>query len=263
MHVLSDSQLKEKELSRVDVIGVPITATNMDGFLRFVEDNIDCLRGEYVCVSNAHTCVMAHDNPDYWCVQAESVMSVPDGKPLSVVGRKSIPTMGRVTGPDLMREIFGISHKHGWKHYFYGNEQSNLDALQAALLREYPSLSIVGMEPSVFRPLTEQEKTELCSRIDASDADFAWIALGAPRQEQLMHELKGRTNSLMVGVGGAFNVLAGIVPEAPRWMQNASLEWLYRLIQEPRRLFKRYFVTNTKFIAYQITGAKRREGTGK
>ena len=78
-----------------------------------------------------------------------------------------------------------------------------------------------------------------------------------------MHELKGRTNSLMVGVGGAFNVLAGIVPEAPRWMQNASLEWLYRLIQEPRRLFKRYFVTNTKFIAYQITSAKRREGTGK
>ena len=145
--------------------------------------------------------------------------------------------MGRVTGPDLMREIFAISAERGWTHYFYGNEQKNLDALREALLRDYPGLSICGMEPSVFRPLSEDEKTGLCARIDSAGADFCWVALGAPRQEVLMHELKGRTRSLMVGVGGAFNVLAGIVPEAPQWMQNASLEWLYRLIQEPGRLF--------------------------
>lgn len=101
---------------------------------------------------------------------------------------------------------------------------------------------------------------ELVQRIDESGADFAWIALGAPRQENLMHNLKGQSRALMIGVGGAFNVLAGIVPEAPRWMQNFSLEWLYRLIQEPKRLFKRYFVTNTKFIIYQLTHAKREEG---
>lgn len=250
----------DPRFARVDVIGVPITATNMSDFLEVVEGCLADLRGEYVCVSNAHTCVMAHEDPDYWDCQAESAISVPDGKPLSVVGSKEAPDMGRVTGPDLMREIFSVSAEHGWRHYFYGNEQQNLDLLREALVRDYPGLSIVGMEPSVFQPLAEHEKADLCKRIDAVDADFCWVALGAPRQEVLMHELKGRTSSLMVGVGGAFNVLAGVVPEAPRWMQNLSLEWLYRLAQEPKRLFKRYAVTNTKFLFYQFTKAKRKEG---
>lgn len=232
----------------------------MADFLGFLSNHLNETRGEYICVSNAHTCVMAHDDSSYWDVQAESIVSVPDGKPLSVIGRREVPSMDRVTGPDLMREIFALSAPKGWKHYFYGNTAENLEALRDTLRRDYPELDIVGMEPSVFRPLSEGEKDELADRITASRADFAWIALGAPRQEVLCHDLKGRVGALMVGVGGAFNVLAGIVPEAPRWMQNLSLEWLYRLIQEPRRLFKRYFVTNTKFLFYHLTKAKRKEG---
>ena len=247
-------------LRRVDVIGVPITATNMNDFIALLSSELDEFRGQYICVSNAHTCVMAHDDPVYWEVQAGSIASLPDGKPLSVVGRKIVSTMGRVTGPDLMREVFGLSGETGWSHYFYGNEQGNLDRLQEALERDYPGLRIAGMEPSVFRPLTDGEKRDLAARIDASGADFAWIALGAPRQEVLCSDLRGMTSSVMVGVGGAFNVLAGVVPEAPRWMQDLSLEWLYRLIQEPRRLFRRYLVTNTKFLAYQFTKVKRRKG---
>lgn len=249
---------KYSELNRVPVIDVPITGTNMPDCIRFLSTHIDELHGEYICVSNAHTSVMAHDDPSYWDCQAESVMSVPDGKPLSVIGHKSIESMGRVTGPDLMREIFEISSQHGWSHYFYGNEQKNLDVLKQSLLRDFPNLGIAGMEPSVFRPLTEIEKADLSNRIANSGADFAWIALGAPRQEILMHELKGGPQPLMIGVGGAFNVLAGVVPEAPIWMQNLSLEWLYRLMQEPKRLFKRYLVTNTKFLLYKFTGAKRK-----
>lgn len=250
----------DSRLSRVEIIGVPITATNMGDTLAFITENLDKLHGEYICVSNAHTCVMAHDNPDYWAAQAESIMSVPDGKPLSVIGSKVVPSMGRVTGPDLMREIFSLSSKYGWKHYFYGNRQENLDLLREALARDYSSLEIVGMEPSVFRTLSEIEKSELVDRIKSSGADFAWVALGAPRQEVLCHELKGRDCALMIGVGGAFNILAGVTPEAPIWMQNLSLEWLYRLIQEPRRLFKRYFVTNTKFLFYQVMKTKRARG---
>lgn len=255
-----DCYSKYPELNRVPVIDVPITGTNMPQCIHFLTDHIDELHGEYVCVSNAHTSVMAHDDPSYWDCQADSVMSVPDGKPLSIVGRKTIASMDRVTGPDLMREIFEISDQHGWSHYFYGNEQKNLDALRESLQNIFPSLNIAGMEPSVFRPLTDGEKSELSSRIADSGADFAWIALGAPRQEVLMHELKGGPQPLMIGVGGAFNVLAGVVPEAPTWMQNLSLEWLYRLMQEPKRLFKRYLITNTKFLFYQFTGAKRKEG---
>lgn len=100
------------ELNRVPVIDVPITGTNMSECVDFITHNIDNLHGEYICVSNAHTSVMAHDDPSYWSCQAESVMSVPDGKPLSVVGRKTVTSMGRVTGPDLMREIFSISAHH-------------------------------------------------------------------------------------------------------------------------------------------------------
>lgn len=245
---------------RVDVIGVPISATNMEECMGLISSGLDSMRGSYICVSNAHACVMAHDDPSYWACQAESTLSIPDGKPLSVVGRKQISSMARVTGPDLMREIFAVSAKNGWKHYFYGNKQENLDALRVALERDYPGLEIVAMEPSVFRPLSNQEKTELCERINNTNADFAWIALGAPRQEVFMHELKGKTNSLMVGVGGAFNVLAGIVSDAPQWMKDHGLEWFYRFMQEPGRLWKRYLATNFKFIFYNLAKTPRKEG---
>lgn len=247
------------ELARVDVIGVPITATNMHECLGFIQSHLDEMRGEYICVSNAHTCVMAHDDPEYWKVQAGSVMSVPDGKPLSVVGRRSIGSMDRVTGPDLMREILQMSAERGWSHFFYGNTAENLSALVEATRGEYPGLEIAGYEPSIFRELSDDEVDELAMRVNASGADFMWVAIGAPRQELLMSRLRGKAGALMVGVGGAFNILAGITPEAPLWVQNIGLEWLYRLIQEPKRLFKRYFVTNSKFIAYQITGKRRKE----
>ena len=229
--------------------------------LSFIEENIDTIKGEYICVSNVHTTVMAHDDPNYYRVQTESLMSVPDGKPLSIVGGKAVPSMGRVTGPDLMREIFEVSAERGYRHYFYGNTKENVKTLIAALERDYPGLDICGYEPSVFRDMTSQEELELATRINESEPDFVWVALGAPRQECFCHRMRGRIEGLMVGVGGAFNILAGITPEAPIWMQNLSLEWLYRLIQEPRRLFKRYVVTNSKFIYYQVAGRKRNKGS--
>ena len=247
-------------LRRVNVIDVPITATNMEDFLSLLENDLESFNGEYVCVSNAHTCVMAHDDPEYWKVQADSIASLPDGKPLSVIGRKKVPTMDRVTGPDLMREVFSFSEKSGWSHYFYGTDQRCLDELAKFLGNRYPRLRVVGMEPSLFRPLTAEEENKIINKINASGADFVWVALGAPRQEVFCHKLHGRIHPVMVGVGGAFNVLAGIVPEAPRWMQDLSLEWLYRLMQEPRRLFKRYFVTNTKFLFYQFAHIQRKKG---
>lgn len=247
----------DPRLARTPVIDVPITATNMDDVLAFIEEHIQDVKGEYICVSNAHTTVMAHDDPDYYRVQIESLMSVPDGKPLSVVGGKAVPAMGRVTGPDLMREIFEVSAEHGYRHYFYGNTRENVEALVFALERDYPGLDICGYEPSVFRDMTAQEEMELAARINETKPDFVWVALGAPRQECFCHRMRGRIDGLMVGVGGAFNILAGITPEAPVWMQNLSLEWLYRLIQEPRRLFKRYVVTNSKFIYYHVAGKRR------
>ena len=240
-------------IERVKIIGVPISAVNMESCIENIFTNLEQIKGDYICVSNVHTTVMAHDNPEYMKVQSESYMSVPDGKPLSVVGRKTYPDMDRVTGPDLMRRIFEESKTKDLKHFFYGNKQENLDVLVKVLKKEYPWLNIAGYEPSVFRDMTEEEEKQLAERINSTKPDFVWVALGAPRQEIFCHKMKGQINGLMVGVGGAFNVLAHILPEAPRWIQNLSLEWLYRLIQEPKRLFKRYLETNSKFIYYLIS----------
>lgn len=244
--------------NRVDIIGVPISAVNMEIAIDNIFEDPEATRGQYICVSNSHSTVMAHDDPDYFRVQAESFMSVPDGKPLSVIGKKQFPEMDRVTGADLMRRIFEESRERELKHFFYGDKQEVLDKMKDALLQTYPWLNIVGMEPSVFRDMTDQEEEKLKNRINRTNPDFVWIALGAPRQENLCFRMKGRINALMIGVGGAFNVMAGTVSEAPVWMENLCLEWFYRFVQEPRRLFRRYFVYNSKFLWYYWTKKKPR-----
>lgn len=238
---------------RADIIGVPISAVNMDSCVEFLFNNWDAAHGNYICVSNVHTSVLAHDNKEYYKAQSESMLSVPDGKPLSVIGKKQYSEMDRVTGPDFMRRIFEESQNKDMKHFFYGSTQENVDTLIKKIKKDYPWVKIAGSEPSVFRDMSKKEEQELANRINATEADFIWVALGAPRQELFCNRNEGKINGIMVGVGGAFSVLAGTIPEAPQWMQNMSLEWLYRLIQEPKRLFKRYAITNTKFIYYLIT----------
>lgn len=242
---------------RANIIGVPISAVNMNSCIDFIFNNWDAVHGNYICVSNVHTTVLAHDNPDYYKVQSSSLLSIPDGKPLSVVGRKQYPEMDRVTGPDLMRKIFAISKTKDIRHYFYGTTQENLDALIEKIQKDYPWVNVVGSEPSVFRPMSEEEETKLADRINSTNPDFVWVALGAPRQEEFCYRNEGKIKGLMVGVGGAFNVISGVIDEAPRWMQNLGLEWFYRFMKEPRRLFKRYITTNSRFIWLSL--AKDRE----
>ena len=243
------------EIPRVDVIGIPISAVTMESALAYVAENLEVLRGSYICASNVHTTVMAREDSLYHRVQSESVLSLPDGKPLSVVGRrKTILPMEKVTGTHFMQNIFTDPRFAGKKHFFYGTAEQTLMLMMERIREGYPELNVCGYEPSVFRPLEEEEEEALVQRINDSDADFIWVALGAPRQELLMHRLKGRVCGLMTGVGGAFNILAGLVDDAPQWMQDAGLEWFYRLYREPGRLFRRYLVTNSKFIYYLLRG---------
>lgn len=158
--------------------------------------------------------------------------------------------MGRVTGPDFLEEVLKRTEDTEVKHYFYGTTQENLDSFISTVKKSYPNLKIVGVEPSVFRSLTVKEEDELLERISESEADFVWIALGAPRQEIFCNKLSSRSNAVWVAVGGAFNVIFGGIPRAPQWVQDHGLEWFYRFMKEPRRLFKRYFVTNSKFLWY-------------
>ena len=153
------------KLDRVEIIKVPISAVNMNSCIDNIFENFDSVRGEYICVSNVHTTVMAHDDPQYYKVQTESFMSVPDGKPLSMVGKKKYPDMDRVTGPDLMRRVFDESKERSLRHYFYGNSKENLEKLIESLKINYPWLVIVGYEPSVFRDMTEEEETALMKEL--------------------------------------------------------------------------------------------------
>ena len=242
---------------RVDIIGVPISTVNMEQTLTLLTEQLDRAKQSYVCVSNVHTTVMAHDDPAYRKVQAESFLTLPDGKPLSVAGRRrGFVQMDQVRGVELMERLFSNPRYAGFRHYFYGNRQENLETLIGVLKEEHPQLSIVGHEPSIFRELSDEECVQLAQRVRTSGADFLWVGMGAPRQEIFCARLRGMTGAVPIGVGGAFNVLAHIVPDAPAWMRKLSLEWFYRFIKEPRRLFKRYFVTNGKFLWYIVHDEK-------
>lgn len=243
--------------AKVSVIGVPVSAVTMETALAFVADAIDSLRGEYICAANVHTTVMARENPDYKVVQCRSVMALPDGKPLSVVGkRKADDPMEKVTGTHFMQNVFTDARFVGKRHYFYGTKREDLEKMLTKVQQDYPELQICGWEPSIFRELSDEEVDQLAKRVNDARADFLWVALGAPRQENLMYRLRGKVNSLMTGVGGAFHILSGTIADAPMWMQNAGLEWLFRLVKEPGRLFKRYLITNTKFILYVLSEKK-------
>lgn len=241
------------EPSRVRVIDVPVSVVTLKSAVQYVADNFGELCGGYVCAANAHTTVMAHEDPKYRRVQLEAALTLPDGKPLAVIGkRRSRMQMEKVTGTHFMQRIFTDPGFAGKKHYFYGTREADLAGMIPAIQKDYPALQICGWEPSVFRELSDPEVDALAERIRAAEADFVWVALGAPRQEHLMYRLRGKTGAVMTGVGGAFHILAGTVGDAPVWMQNAGLEWFYRLCKEPKRLFKRYLVTNTKFIVYHL-----------
>lgn len=232
-----------------NIMGVNIAAINMDWLLDYVDKNLHDIKGDYLCVSNVHTTVTAYEDPSYMKVQNGGLLAMPDGGPLSSVGRKRGYTeMQRTTGPSFMGEIFKISAAKGYRHYFYGSTDETLEKLHQKLSTNYSGIQIAGMYSPPFRKLTDEEDQQIVDRINETKPDFVWVGLGAPKQELWMYEHQGRVDGLMVGVGAGFDYFAENIKRAPNWMQKCNLEWLYRLMQDPKRLFKRYFHTNTKFI---------------
>ena len=247
------SEKKQAEIPKCEILGVKIAAVDMPFTLSYLTEHIRELSGKYICVSNVHTTVMSMENPAYRKVQNHAFMALPDGKPLSVeCHRRGWKEAKRVTGPDLMGEIFSISAQHGYRHYFYGSTQETLDLLKEKLKERYPGITIAGMYSPPFRKLNEEEDAKIVEMINETEPDFVWVGLGAPKQENWMAAHKGKVKGLMIGVGAGFDYHADNIKRAPMWMQKASLEWLYRLMQDPKRLFKRYMSTNFKFILHAV-----------
>ncbi len=248
------------------ILNTNINVTNMQETVAYLTEHLDELRGNYICVANVHTTVMSYRDKKYNMIQNSGAMCLPDGKPLSIVcRRRGFYDAKRVPGPDLMPKIFEISKEHNFRHYFYGGSPETLNKLKEKLKRSYPWLNIVGMYSPPYRAITEQEDEQAVKEINAAKPDFIWVALGAPKQEEWMYEHQFKVSGIMLGVGAAFDFCAGTVKRAPAWIQELCLEWLYRLVQDPKRLFMRYLSTNLSFLVKVAKESRcyRRENRGK
>jgi N-acetylglucosaminyldiphosphoundecaprenol N-acetyl-beta-D-mannosaminyltransferase len=203
----------------------------------------------YVCCCNAHSLVtMRHDSQVREAIEAAH-MALPDGAPVAWMMRKlGLSAQKRLSGPDLMWRYCAVAQREGTPIFLYGNTDQVLQALQARMRLEFPRLIIAGMLSPPFRPLTPDESDKVLKHIHASGASVVFVSLGCPKQEMWMAQNSARLDAVMVGVGAAFDYHAGTLRRAPRWMQRAGLEWLHRLCTEPRRLWRRYLITNSLFV---------------
>lgn len=202
-----------------------------------------------VCICNVHSVVTAAQDPAFMAVINGSDMATPDGMPvawmLRLLGRRGQP---RINGPDLMWRYLGEAERLGQVVSFYGSTEATLARLRDAMQRAFPALRVGEMISPPFRPLGAAEEQGYRERIERCGTAVLFVGLGCPKQERWMLAQRGRLQAVMVGVGAAFDYHAGTVRRAPPWMQRSGLEWLHRLASEPRRLWKRYLVTNSLYL---------------
>lgn len=205
----------------------------------------------YVALVGVPAAIASRENPDIALAYRRASMAAMDGMPIVKIGRRKGHVCERCAAPDIMGLVFEESVRRGKTHFFYGTTEETLKKLKANVERTYPGIQIVGMYAPPFRPLTETEDRMVVQTINEAKPDFLWVGLGAPKQEIWMmeHQHKIR-NCVMLGVGAGFNFLAGTLDKAPSWMEERSLEWFYRLVKEPRRLWRRYVLGGLKFMLY-------------
>lgn len=235
--------------ARLPVLGVPITPVGWDEALQTLRHWAAERQSRYVCICNAHSVVTAGRDARFRAAIEGADMATPDGAPVAwMMRRLGQRAQPRVNGPDLMWRYCALAAERSESIYLYGSTPETLHALMQRLHRAFPALQIAGWRSPPFRPPTAQEDADDVAAINASGAGVVWVSLGCPKQELWMAAHAGRVQAVMVGVGAAFDFHAGTIARAPDWMRRYGLEWLHRLASEPRRLWKRYLVTNTLFI---------------
>lgn len=203
----------------------------------------------YVVLANSHLVVTAERAPLFGNIIAAADIVIPDGAPVAwMLRRLSYCSQKRVTGPDLTWALLERCALEELSVYFFGSSQETLRLLVDRVRAAFPMLLVAGFEAPPFRPMSAEEDAEAVARINNSGAALVFVGLGCPKQECWMHAHRGRVKAVMLGVGAAFDFHAGTVSRAPVWMRDHGLEWLHRLASEPRRLWRRYLVTNTLFV---------------
>jgi len=231
------------------VLDFSITALRFDEQVQTIINWAKTRESKTVCVANVHMLMEAYWSLDFANVLRSADLVTPDGMPLVwMMRRMGAHYQDRVAGMDILLALCELAQTQNISILFLGSQSEILSKMRKKLDKEFPQLKIAGMEPLPFSPLTETEDEALMKKINSSGAGIVLISLGCPKQEIWMAQHKGKIQAVMIGVGGVFPVYAGIRKRAPRIMRDLGLEWLYRWIQEPRRLLVRYTKTIPLFI---------------
>lgn len=243
-------------LESYDVLGTPISvitpqtaATTLE---RWAADDI----GRFVCVREVASLMAIREDSNISRLHEDAAMVTPDGMPLVLIGKLRGYPVERVCGPDLMDLMMERSVASGLKHYFYGGKEGVADALAGRFRSKYPGLEIVGTKCPPFRELSDNERAKILAEIRASGADIVWVGLSSPKQDVWMWENHADLPQTLIGVGAAFDFHTGEVKRAPIWMQKSGLEWLHRLVSEPKRLWRRYLILAPKFLGLVLFSSR-------
>jgi N-acetylglucosaminyldiphosphoundecaprenol N-acetyl-beta-D-mannosaminyltransferase len=239
-----------KQVRRFDVLGIKVSEITINGACVMMKEWINQNTPNYVCVTGVHGVMESQQDSNLRDIHNTAGLVVPDGRPLSwIANLLGYREAERVYGPDLMLAMCKISAEKGYTNYLYGAAPGIAERLKARLIQCFPQLKIVGTYSPPYRGLTAEEEQRLIEEFDRLSPDILWVGLSTPKQEYWMKRYISKLNTrVMVGVGAAFDFISGAKRQAPKWMQKIGMEWLFRLIMEPRRLWKRYLLGNTLFL---------------
>jgi N-acetylglucosaminyldiphosphoundecaprenol N-acetyl-beta-D-mannosaminyltransferase len=235
---------------RPDVLGVPMSALNLDEAIAAIDQWIREDQRQYICTIDVHALVESRFTTDVQDIYRSAAIAAPDGMPLVwLLHQSGYHAADRICGPDLMPAVFQVSQSRGYRHFLYGSTEETLSLLRQQLNRNFPGAKIVGHYSPPFRALTLDEERDIDRRLNDAAPDIIWVGLGAPKQDRWMAAHRNALNApVLIGVGGAFEMMAGKVKRAPRIVRRTGCEWMFRMIQEPRRLTGRYLKSNFQFL---------------
>jgi N-acetylglucosaminyldiphosphoundecaprenol N-acetyl-beta-D-mannosaminyltransferase len=233
----------------IEIIGSPVTALTFDDQVNVILDWAQSQTSKFVCVANTHMLIEAYRSSEFMTVLRNADIVTPDGMPLVwMMKLLGLQNQNRVAGMDIFLATCQAASHQNLSVFCVGSQAEILDKMETRLEQEFPELCVVGMDPLPFRPMTLKEDEDLIERINASGASIVFVSLGCPKQEIWMAKHVGKIHAVMIGIGGVFPVYAGIQKRAPQWVRDVGLEWLYRLLQEPKRLWNRYRNTIPPFL---------------
>ncbi|MDQ6814430.1 MAG: WecB/TagA/CpsF family glycosyltransferase [Bacteroidota bacterium] len=236
-------------MERISVLSINVNSGTSDEFVNEIASIAVRKKSQYVCIANVHMLVEAYKDAGFANIVNNASLITPDGMPLTwAIRMLHNIKQERVAGMDLLPALLEKASSLKLSVFFYGGTDKMLSRTKTYLKEKYPGVDVVGTYNPPFRNLTLEEDDKVVELINNSNAALIFVVLGCPKQERWMASMKERINAVMIGVGGALPVLISMQRRAPAWMQSVGLEWVFRLIQEPRRLFKRYAVTNSTFI---------------